>query len=174
MNSRQTTAAPAHDSVDWDGWLREHGGFLYHYARKLDAAEAEDLMQHALVQTARAVADGRLAADPQGMLRYACTVLRNEAYSQSERRRTRRENARQWEYEQATLTTDKPEETDDCRRVEQAVGELEPRYAELVMLHIWGGQSFREIAETLGETVDAVSSRYRYALILLRKKLQRK
>lgn len=174
MNSSQATASSAHDSVDWAAWLREYGSFLYHYARKLDETEAEDLMQHALVQTSRAVADSRLAADPQGMLRYACTVLRNEAYSQGERRRARRENARQWEYEQTFLTTAKPEENDDCRRVEQAVSELEPRYAELVMLHIWGGQSFREIAETLSETVDAVSSRYRYALILLRKKLQRK
>lgn len=172
MNSRQASTPSAHDTVDWAAWLCEHGGFLYHYARKLDAAEAEDLMQHAVVQTSRAVADGRLAPDPQGMLRYACTVLRNEAYSQSERRRTRRENAQQWAAENAFLTTDNPEAADDCRRVEQAVGELEPRYAELVMLHIWGGQSFREIAETLGDTVDAVSSRYRYALILLRKKLQ--
>lgn len=174
MNHYSAALTDAQDSVDWEAWLREHGAFLYHYARRLDTAEAEDIMQYALVQTARAVADGRLSPDPQCMLRYACTVLRHEAYSQSERRRYRCENDGRWSMENTFLTTDCPEETDDCRRVEQAVAELDPRYAELVMLHIWGGLSFREIAETLGETVDAVSSRYRYALILLRKKLQRK
>lgn len=174
MNHRRTSQNTTRHGVDWDAWLKEYGAFLYHYACRLDAVEAEDIMQYAVVQTSRAVADGRLQPEADALLRYACTVLRHEAYNQSERRKRHRENARVWADEHAFLSTEKPEETDECRFVEKAVSELEPRYAELVMLHIWGGRSFREIAETLGETVDAVSSRYRYALILLRKKLQRK
>lgn len=172
MDTQSDTQSPTAASFNWSAWLKEHGSLLYHYARKLDAAEAEDIMQYALIQSARAVREGRLNADPQEVLRYACTVLRHEAYSLNAQRQVHREGVRLWAQSAPMLTAADAAAADRCSEVEQAVHRLDTPYAEVILLHLWGGQTFREIAAMTGETTDAVSSRYRYALILLKKLLQ--
>lgn len=172
MDTQSDTQGIAAASFDWSAWLKEHGSLLYHYARKLDAAEAEDIMQYALIQSARAVREGRLTAAPQEVLRYACTVLRHEAYSLNAQRQAHREGVRLWAQSVPMLTAGDTAAADRCSEVEQAVHRLDTPYAEVILLHLWGGQTFREIAAVTGETTDAVSSRYRYALILLKKLLQ--
>lgn len=152
--------------------MQEHGSLLYHYAYRLDAAEAEDIMQHALIQSARAVREGRLETDPKAVLRYACTVLRHEAYARNAQRKSRRAGEQQWANAAPLLTAPNDDTADRCREVEEAVHRLDTPYAEVILLHLWGGQTFREIAAVTGETTDAVSSRYRYALLLLKKMLQ--
>ncbi len=52
-----------------------------------------------------------------------------------------------------------------------AIRALSPHYQTVVVLHHVEELTFREIAELSGESVDTVKSRYRRALILLRKNL---
>lgn len=158
--------------LNWNLWLEEHGPLLYNYARQLYAAEAEDIMQRALIQTAKAVREGRLPARGDDALRYACTVIRHEAYGSTRRSRQRSTALQEWAVQAPLLTAPDPAAEERCAAAEAALRELDTDYAEVIMLHLWGGLTFREIAAITGETGDAVSSRYRYALILLRKKLQ--
>ena len=43
---------------------------------------------------------------------------------------------------------------------------------EVVVLHVWGGLTFSEIADTLSISSNTVASRYRYALGKLREVLK--
>jgi RNA polymerase sigma-70 factor (ECF subfamily) len=50
------------------------------------------------------------------------------------------------------------------REVEVALRGIRADFAEVVVLKIWGGLTFDEIARTLGANAATVASRYRYAL----------
>ena len=43
---------------------------------------------------------------------------------------------------------------------------------EVIVLKIWGDLTFAQIAQTLGESINTVASRYRYALEALRKHIK--
>jgi RNA polymerase sigma-70 factor (ECF subfamily) len=61
---------------------------------------------------------------------------------------------------------------DDSRVVQAAMEQLPVDQREVLTLKIWGDLTFRAIAETLGEPLNTVASRYRYALEALRKVLE--
>lgn len=52
-----------------------------------------------------------------------------------------------------------------------ALSSLPPAQREVVVMHVHGRMTFREIAETLGVSINTAQSRYRYALAALRKLL---
>ncbi len=54
-----------------------------------------------------------------------------------------------------------------------AVSQLPPEQAEVVVLKIWEGFTFAEIADLIGESPNTAASRYRYALEKLSRSLQR-
>ncbi len=58
------------------------------------------------------------------------------------------------------------------RSIRLAVEKLPPNQSEVVVLKIWEGMTFLEIAEVLGESPNTVASRYRYALEKLTRLLQ--
>jgi RNA polymerase sigma-70 factor (ECF subfamily) len=55
-----------------------------------------------------------------------------------------------------------------------ALGELAQEQRELVVMHVWGGLTFAEIAGVLDISINTASSRYRYALTNLRERMTRK
>ena len=63
---------------------------------------------------------------------------------------------------------------DDSAQVRAALRELPDEQREVVTLHLHGSLKFREIAELLGLPLDTVTSRYRYALQKLRRRLTTK
>jgi RNA polymerase sigma-70 factor (ECF subfamily) len=64
-----------------------------------------------------------------------------------------------------------PEQRETAAIVQQALEELPESQREVVTLKLWGGLTFAQIAETTGESINTVSSRYRYALQALEKRL---
>ena len=60
---------------------------------------------------------------------------------------------------------------EEANRVFVALANLPAAQREVVAMHIHGQMRFREIAETLGISINTVQSRYRYALAALRKLL---
>ena len=64
------------------------------------------------------------------------------------------------------------EEYEIKRSVRLAVEKLPPNQSEVVVLKIWEGMTFLEIAEVLGESPNTVASRYRYGLEKLTRLLQ--
>ena len=158
--------------MDWRAWLETYGSRLYAYANGLDANEADDLVQKALMGAVKAVRDGRLNTNGDDILRYAYTSIRNAAYRHFSNRDRRGRLDYAWSAEQPWLGgAEDAERTLLCRCVESAMQKLPPAYAEVVFLHLWGGQSFRVIGDILGEAPTTVSSRYLYAITLIRKHL---
>lgn len=56
--------------------------------------------------------------------------------------------------------------------LEQAVKALPPIYREVVVLKVWSGLTFQQVADTLGVPLNTAASRYRYALDHLRAALK--
>jgi RNA polymerase sigma-70 factor (ECF subfamily) len=52
-----------------------------------------------------------------------------------------------------------------------AMGALPDEQREVVMMHIWGGLTFEEVAAALEISANTAASRYRYALAALKKTL---
>lgn len=170
MADDRAEPAPETPGMDWQTWVGTYGSRLYAYANGLDANAADDLVQHALLGTVKAVREGRLEPTDEAVLRYAYTAVRHAAFRHFSNRRRRGLLEGAWAAEQPWLGGSGADE-DLCRRVEAAMAQLPPAYAEVLFLHLWGKQTFRAIAEMQGDSTASVASRYRYALSLIRQQL---
>lgn len=144
-----------------------HGASLYRYALMLltDPAAAEDAVQQvfaALLKPGAAVAFDQEA-------HYLRRAIRNECFSALRRRRNRGEASAA----PLIVPVDRAADVspDDRIAVERALRTLPIDQREVVHLHVFEGFTFREIAEQLGESINTVASRYRYALDKLRNEL---
>ena len=65
------------------------------------------------------------------------------------------------------------ERVDHAERLalEGAIRQLPPEQREVVHLHVFEGWTFQEVADTCGESINTIASRYRYALARLRETL---
>lgn len=134
---------------------------LLRYALALtrNQEDAEDALQAAMV---RMTLRPKALAGADHPWPYFLKVVRNEGLKILRRKRSAR-----------TLTAvaeigvvedceiDRQEANDQVRA---AVAKLPPAQAEVVVLKIWEGMTFLEIAEVLGESPNTAASRYRYAL----------
>ena len=122
-------------------------------------------MQEALVESWKRC-DG---CEPADALVFATIRRRAIDLSRANDRRGRREQtdqpAEQWFAPDVA-------EWDTQRALEQAAKNLPPMHAEAVTLKIWGGLSFKEIAETTGVPLNTAASRYRYGIEALRETLK--
>lgn len=131
------------------------------FARTLtrDAHDAEDALQAAMVRVAL---NPRVLAEAWHPWAYLLRIVRNEALKIAQRRRADRRSAADaladvWSSETA-------EDADSRQFVREAIRRLPPAQSEVVLLKIWEGLTFAEIAEVLGESPNTAASRYRYAL----------
>ena len=65
----------------------------------------------------------------------------------------------------------KIEGNERANRLEEAVVQLPSEQREVVVLKVWGGLTFAQIAEQLDLSANTAASRYRYALTKLREAL---
>ena len=159
----------ADETADWRNWIAEHGPRLLLCARQYTRtpADAEDALQEALVRYWRH--QRHLPGDRNALI---LTSLRRAAVdrARSESRRTNRE--------QAVLVLEgdpvewfDPEPAERERAVEAALKRLPPEQREVVVLKIWGELTFDEIGRQLEISPNTAASRYRYALLALKKHL---
>ena len=156
------------DSDHWEDWLDRHVAALVLFAgqwapRRVDA---EDIVQEAFVRFWRS---REKVSDPTAYL-YAC--VRNCAldWIRSDKRRSRREES---------VARPEGEELFDAsvldkeRRtaVQAALLALPEPQREVLVMKIWGGLSFAQIATALDVSAGTAASRYRYALAKLHKEL---
>lgn len=167
-------------SVDWAAWLREYGARLLLYARQQTRteADAEDVMQEALVQLVHAVDSGNFKGENSQWLSYTYTAIRHQAMDKGRREEVRKQYA---EHEQEGMQEGEPDEpwlhcaADDeylRERVEGLLKSLPKEYAEVIILKIWGEHTFQEIADMTATKLPTITSRYRYAMQAMRKALE--
>lgn len=183
MNSDISTASEGVQSggdPDWGAWLAVHGDRLLLYARQRTAceADAEDVLQMALVRLVRAVRSGDFRKGPTEWVPYVISCIRNAAIDLSRARNRRQSVAQAAAAEQPTVYELTPwlsssADSEHRRRcVERVLRRMRPDYAEVVVLHVWQGLSFREIADITGDNSATVASRYRAALRIFRQQLE--
>ena len=161
---------PAGDAGSLVGRLYDtHGAALYRYAVMLlaDAAAAEDAVQQVFASLLRQ--GGRIRLDNEA--HYLRRAVRNECYSS--RRRPRfdaldDEHASFLEPAGADLPA-----IEERITLEAAIRSLSIDQREVVHLHVFEGLTFQEIADALGESINTIGSRYRYALKNLREHFDR-
>lgn len=131
-------------------------------------ADAEDVVQTAFVRFWRQQPDAQPKHYP---LLFA--VVRTVALDllRSNGRRGQREEKY---FNEATdgepITFDPlPEQTEMAEMVQHALNAIPPQQRETLVLRIWGELTFAEIATTVGESINTVASRYRYAMEAMRK-----
>ncbi|WP_221032336.1 RNA polymerase sigma factor [Actomonas aquatica] len=156
-------------SADWRAWFATYGARLLLVARQWtrSATDAEDVVQEAFVRYWRQQRE--LPGDPLPLLitsvrRAALDLIRRSA------RRERREQVHVDLHAESWFEPN-PEGDERANLLEEAVVQLPSEQREVLVLKIWGGLTFAEIAEQLDLSPNTAASRYRYALGGLRSRL---
>jgi RNA polymerase sigma-70 factor (ECF subfamily) len=172
-------AKPA--SSEWRAWLETHGPRLLLFARQQTRSpeDAEDVLQDAIVKLVEKIRNDEFVGGPEAWQPYLYTTIRRLAIDLSRRddRRKRREDSVGAAEGEAQTEAFHPwfesESSDDETRVqlESKLKELPGKFAEVIVMKIWGERTFAEIGETLGISQNTAASRYRYGLEALKKSL---
>ncbi len=167
------------ERVDWAAWLKEFGPRLFLYARQQarSEADAEDIMQEALVQLVRAVEGGSFNGERSKWPSYVYTAIRHLAMDRGRREEAQSRNLQRFrdgmeaeEYPEPWLQSSHDDEQLRLQ-MEALLRTLPGEFAEVVVLRIWGEHTFQQIADMTFTNLSTVTSRYRYAMQALRKKL---
>lgn len=140
--------------------LDRHAAALALYARQWTAA-ADDCVQEALVELARQ------PTAPDNPAAWLYRVVRNRALNamRAERRRTAHEQSAAEVRAARPMPTTDPA---DAAGLNDALATLEPTAREIVVLRVWGGLAWHEIAELVGGSKSSAQRTYTQALEQLR------
>jgi RNA polymerase sigma-70 factor (ECF subfamily) len=143
-------------------------GRCLRYAQSITRSQedAEDALQAAMV---RITVKPHALAGADHPWPYFLRVVRNEALKIVRRRRS--VNAASGFVDRVIETEDSVEKDDNRNQIRIALGRLPQNQCEVVVLKIWEGMTFAEIAEVLGKSPNTVASRYRYAMEKLQQQL---
>ena len=171
------TAAPS----QWREWLQLHGPKMLLFARQQTRSheDAEDVLQDALVKLVEKIRNEEFIGGPEAWQPYLYTTIRRLAIDLSRRddRRKRREDTVGTDAEEASHEAFHPwfesDSSDDETRVqlEEKLKELPEKFAEVIIMKIWGDRTFAEIGEILDISQNTAASRYRYGLEALKRSL---
>jgi RNA polymerase sigma-70 factor, ECF subfamily len=165
---REKVMEPIASHENWRNCFSEVAPGLLLFARQWvqSAADAEDIVQDAFVKFWRRNHD----IDNRGLLYSAVRSLALD-FIRRDARRARREATAFAEAEPAIEPHFELE--DDTQSALAAAVESLPRdQREVLVLKIWNDLTFSEIASALGISQNTAASRYRYALMNLKKTLQ--
>jgi RNA polymerase sigma factor (sigma-70 family) len=162
---------------EWRAWLGRHGPAMLLLARQWVGgqfgarADAEDVVQEAFLRFWR----HRDRADDPAAYLYACVKRAALDWQRGGRRRLRREeavaSARGTGVADEPLLTAPLEREERRAAVEAALAGLPEAQREVLVLKVWAGLTFPQIAAALEIPADTAASRYRYALAKLRGQL---
>ena len=145
-----------------------YGEKLYQYlVLKLCSSEdAEDVLQEIFYRFARYSVRWKLVKNP---LAFVLRAARNEANRLLKRQLKQREKTEMNPNRQSAITTviKGPDEKSE-RLVAEALTRLPDDQREIIVLKIFHGLTFEEIARVCGLSVNTAASRYRYGLSKLR------
>ncbi len=162
-----------HPADAWKICYRELAPRLLLFARQWvpEPADAEDVVQTAFVKFWRKQPDASREHYPLLFAAVRSTAL--DLLRGSERR-ARREAEPSVDVlrEDTSFFDTAVEQREDAALIESALRGLPAEQREVLVLRIWGGLTFAEIAATLAESINTVASRHRYALETLRRQLK--
>ena len=153
-------------------WFRASMHRLLAYARLQadDDTDVEVLLSGVIERVAEAVAQGRLPAEEEDLLRYSMRSIRHDAIRTGRRNNHRREAEQQYFAEGAhTPVAEHPcvrgaDAADRAQHLRRAIRQLPAAQAELINLHIWEDMTLAEIARRQNTPESTIRSRYIVAL----------
>lgn len=154
----------------WRDWLGENGAQMVLYARQFvpTHADAEDVAQEAFVRFWRSRTK---VHDPLPYL-YKCVRNCAHQWQRSQgRRRTREQDAARQSTVGESMFEAAGVLAEQRDFLEQALARISIAQREVLILKIWRGLTFSQIAAALDIPVNTAASRYRYALAALRRHL---
>jgi len=151
---------------EWEKWITENASRFLLFARQQTRSEhdAEDVLQEALAESWQ-----RSGGRPESALVFATIRRRAIDLGRRHDRRARREEAAAPQDDVWFDSAVHDRET--AMLLEEAVRTLPKDLGEVITLKVWGGQTFAEVAATLGIPQGTAATRYRTALSQLRKSL---
>jgi RNA polymerase sigma-70 factor (ECF subfamily) len=154
--------ADGHDQ--WKAWLDRHGAALLLFVRQWVAsrADAEDVVQEAFVRFWRS---RERISEPTAYL-FACARSCALDWQRGRKRRIRREQVTA-RAESEPMFAPEIESHERRATIEGALFSLPDKQREVLVMKIWGGLTFPQIAAALEISADTAASRYRYALAKL-------
>lgn len=191
MSSHSNTAASKQSSKttetegtqaahsEWREWLRMHGPKLLLFARQQSRSheDAEDILQDAVVKLVDKVRTGEFVGGSDAWQAYLYTAIRRLAIDLSRRtdRRKKREDIVSMEAAEHVgkhpwFEGDSSDE-EVRSQLEDKLKQLPPKFAEVIVMKVWGEKTFAEIGEALDISQNTAASRYRYGLESLKKTL---
>jgi len=157
----------------WECCYRELAPKLLLFARQWipSHSDAEDVVQAAFVKFWQHRPDAGREHYP---LLYSAVRTCALDFRRAGERRARREANPDADVlrEDATCFDHSVERREEAALLESALRELPPEQREVVVLRVWGGLTFAEIAMALNQSINTVASRHRHALEALRRELK--
>ena len=151
----------------WRDWFREWGDRFLLFARQQakSMAEAEDILQEAMVTIWT-----KRDAFPKIGAGLVFTQIRRVAINRArmDMRRKKREAA----YVEENEPLFEPGQNGGFPEVDRALQQLPLEQREVIVLKIWGEQTFEAIGDSLDISPNTAASRYRYGLVRLREELK--
>jgi len=149
----------------WAEWLDQHGAALVLFARQwvVSQSDAEDVVQDAFVRFWRS---RQRVTEPLSYL-YSCVKHCALDAQRARQRQVRREEATARQ-ESETLFAGSLEQRERQTAIEAALVQLPDKQREVMVMRIWGGLTFPQIATALEISADTAASCYRYAIAKLR------
>ena len=158
------------DDKDWKVWFERHGAKMLLCARQWTRtlADAEDVVQEAFVRFWRH--QRPLGGEPLALL---LTSVRRAAFDLARRdsRRASREKDSLGDDAAESLFESPSVDEDRVHAIEAAIRRLPAEQREILVLKIWGELTFEQIGAQLDLSPNTAASRYRYAIVALRKEL---
>jgi RNA polymerase sigma-70 factor (ECF subfamily) len=154
------------DSSNWTDWLGKYGPQLLLFARTRtrSEADAEDLLQEAVVESA-----GKNEGNPPDLPLVYATIRRRaiDLARKTDRRIAREEVSAE---ESGTCWFDDTiEQKETALLIDLAMKKMLEKFREVVILKIWSELTFAQIAEALEIPLNTAASRYRYGLEILKR-----
>lgn len=150
----------------WQAWFDENGPRLLLCARgwSTNKEEAEDLVQETMLRMWHYQAD-RGGAPPDLPLAFSTIRFCGLNQKRTDSRRRKREESLIYLNDFEDVWLDPAlEDDEDAVLLQESVQRLAPKLRDVVIMKIWGGLTFHEIATTLAISPNTCASRYRYAL----------
>lgn len=180
MSAIALQSQPKPESSEWRQWLEEFGPRLLLFARQQTRSQedAEDVLQDAIIKLVEKIQANEFVGGMDSWQPYLYTTIRRLAIdlSRKDDRRRRREDIVSIEDCPAAPINDPWFDTDSSddetrAQLERGLRALPPKFAEVIVMKIWGERTFAEIGEALDISQNTAASRYRYGLEALRKEL---
>ena len=162
-------------TIDFAALVRQYLKPLVLFARQWDDAVAEDVAHDAFVRLAELVRDGQ---PPDNAVTWLYRVARNAAIDRLRHKRQQSKHAEHFARNHADwfiARESNGERLDnrlDGRMLTERLQELPLEQREVIVAHLWGGLTFREIAALVGRPFSTVRREFHKGLETLREKLR--